>query len=77
MMSAVIFEKIFKKVGIEPSRAIVIEDRPIFIENALNTGAYVIQACATGEYPIQYPFYVEKMNELPDIIDNLLETLKV
>jgi HAD superfamily hydrolase (TIGR01509 family) len=71
------FELIFKDANIESSKAIVIEDRPQFIEEALKTGAQVIQACVTGEFPPQYPFYVERMSELPNTIDNLIKTLKV
>lgn len=69
------FEVIFKEVSVDSNKAIVIEDRPRFIENALKSGAHVIQACVTGEFPPQYPFYIENMNELPNVIDNLIRTL--
>jgi len=71
------FEEILNDAGVNPRRAIFIEDRPGFIEYALKTGAHIIQACATGEFPPQYPFYVENMNELPQVIDNLIRTLNV
>lgn len=68
------FDHIFKKVSIDSSKAIVIEDNPEFIGYALKTGAQVIQACVTGEYPPQFPLYVENMHELPNIIENLIKT---
>jgi HAD superfamily hydrolase (TIGR01509 family) len=69
------FDAIFKDIKLEPQKAIVIEDQPRFIENALNTGANVIQACITGEFQPKYPFYVEHMHQLPKIIENLIRTL--
>ncbi|MHA2186071.1 MAG: HAD family hydrolase, partial [Promethearchaeota archaeon] len=71
------FKEILNDVSVNPRRAIFIEDRPRFIENALKTGAHIIQACVTGDFPPQYPFYVENMNELPHVIDNLIRTLNV
>jgi len=69
------FEAIFNDIKIESKKAIVIEDRPRFIEVALKTGANVIQACITGEFQPQYPFYVENMHKLPKVIENLITTL--
>jgi HAD superfamily hydrolase (TIGR01509 family) len=69
------FELIFKKLNIESNKAIVIEDRPKCIENAIKSGAQVIQACVTGEYAPQFPLYVENMYELPHIIENLIKAL--
>ena len=69
------FEAIFKDIKLEPKKAIVIEDRPRFIENASKTGASVIQACVTGEFQPKYPFYVESMHQLPKVIENLIRTL--
>jgi FMN phosphatase YigB (HAD superfamily) len=70
------FEAIFNDIKLESKKAIVIEDRPKCIENALKTGANVIQACITGEYQPQYPFYVEDMHNLPKVVENLIKTLK-
>lgn len=69
------FEAIFKDIKLESKKAIVIEDQPRFIENALKTGANVIQACVTGEFQPKYPFYVENMHQLPKVIENLIRTL--
>ncbi|MHA1936354.1 MAG: HAD family hydrolase [Candidatus Thorarchaeota archaeon] len=69
------FQIIFDEVKIDPSNAIVIEDRPDFIDNALKTGAHVIQACVTGEFPAQYPHHVKDMQKLPNVIDTLIESL--
>lgn len=69
------FAFIFDEVKIDPSRAIVIEDCPNFIDNALKTGAHAIQACVTGEFPALYPHHVKDMHNLPSVIDTLIESL--
>ena len=69
------FEAIFNDIKLESKKAIVIEDRPKCIENALKTGTNVIQAGVTGEYQPKYPFYVENMYQLPKVIENLIRTL--
>jgi FMN phosphatase YigB (HAD superfamily) len=69
------FKAIFKDIKMESKKAIVIEDQPRFIENALKTGANVIQACITGEFQPRYPFYVENMYQLPKVIENLIRNL--
>ncbi|MFX1497103.1 MAG: HAD hydrolase-like protein [Promethearchaeota archaeon] len=69
------FEAIFNDIKLESKKAIVIEDQPRFIENALKTGANVIQACITGDFQPKYPFYVEDMHQLPNVIENLIRTL--
>jgi HAD superfamily hydrolase (TIGR01509 family) len=69
------FKAIFNDIKLESKKAIIIEDQPRFIENALKTGANTIQACITGEYQPQYPFYVENMHQLPEVIENLIRTL--
>jgi FMN phosphatase YigB (HAD superfamily) len=74
-ISSNFFGAIFNDIKLESKKAIVIEDRPRFIENALKTGANVIQACITGEFQPKYPFYVENMHQLPKVIENLIRTL--
>jgi FMN phosphatase YigB (HAD superfamily) len=69
------FEAIFNDIKMDSEKTIVIEDQPRFIENALKTGANVIQACITGEFQPKYPFYVESMFQLPKVIENLIRTL--
>ncbi|MFX1378557.1 MAG: HAD hydrolase-like protein [Promethearchaeota archaeon] len=69
------FEAISKDIKLESKKTIVIEDQPSFIENALKTGANVIQACVTSEFQPKYPFYVENMHHLPKVIENLIKTL--
>jgi FMN phosphatase YigB (HAD superfamily) len=69
------FKAIFNDIELESKKAIVIEDRPRCIENALKTGANVIQACITGEFQPKYPFYVENMHHLPEVIENLISSL--
>jgi HAD superfamily hydrolase (TIGR01509 family) len=69
------YKAIFKHSGVDATKAIVIEDQPRFLRNALEVGTNVIQACITGEHKPQFPFYVENINELPDVIDNLIKTI--
>ena len=69
------YTAIFKHSKVDATKAIIIEDRPRCLENALKAGTNVIQACITGEYKPQFPFYIENMKDLPIVIDNLIETL--
>ena len=69
------YQAIFDDIKLESKKAIVIEDQPRFIENALKTEANAIQACITGEFQPKYPFYVENMHQLPEVIENLIRTL--
>ncbi|MFX1344588.1 MAG: HAD family hydrolase [Promethearchaeota archaeon] len=69
------YAEIFIHSKMDATKAIIIEDQPRFLENALNVGANIIQACITGEYKPQFPFYVKNMYELPNVIENLIETL--
>lgn len=69
------FKAIFNDIKLESKKAVVIEDQPRFIESALKTGANVIQACITGEFQPEYPFYIENMHQLPKIIEDLIRSL--
>jgi len=68
------YEAIFRNSGLDPTKAIIIEDQPRFLNNALELGANVIQACVTGEHKPQFPFYVEDMRDIVPIIENLIES---
>jgi HAD superfamily hydrolase (TIGR01509 family) len=70
------YRKIFQHSGVDAAKAIVIEDNPKFLKSALEVEANVIQACITGEYAPQFPFFVEDMGELPVVIDNLILSQK-
>ena len=65
---------IFKHSGVDPTKAIVIEDQPRFLNNALEVGTNVIQACITGEHKPQFPFFVKNMRNLVPTIENLIES---
>jgi phosphoglycolate phosphatase-like HAD superfamily hydrolase len=67
------YNAIFKHSEVDPKIAIIIEDQPRFLENAQEAGANVIQACITGEYKPQFPFFVENMRDLVPTIENLIE----
>ena len=68
------YEAIFKHSGVNPSKAIIIEDQPRFLECAQEVGANVIQACITGEFGPQFPFFVEDMSGLTLTIEELIKS---
>ena len=70
------FKRVFDDVWFEPDRTIVIEDKPKFLECALNSGANVIQACLTGEFEPSFQYYIEDMNDLPKTITDLVSNIK-
>ncbi|MHA1346028.1 MAG: HAD family hydrolase [Candidatus Heimdallarchaeaceae archaeon] len=70
------FKRVLDDVWFEPDKTIVIEDKPRFLEYALNSGANVIQACLTGDFEPSYQYYVKDMNELPKIITDLVSNIK-
>jgi len=70
------FKRVFDEILFEPDRTIVIEDKPKFLECALNSGANVIQACLTGEFEPSYQYYIKDMTELPKIITDLVSNIK-
>ncbi len=69
----IFYDRIFKEINLDPRRAIVIDDKPIFLEFAEKLGANVVQACLTGEFEPLYRYYVKHMNELPEVITKLLK----
>jgi HAD superfamily hydrolase (TIGR01509 family) len=71
------YRAIFNHSGVNPKKSIIIDDQPRFLENALKVGANVIQACITGEYEPQFPFFVEHMENLTPTIEDLIESLNL
>lgn len=71
------YKAIFKDSRVNPSNSIIVEDQPRFLNNALEVGANVIQACITEEHKPQFPFFVEDMRNLPQIIENLIKSLNL
>ncbi len=67
------YKAIFNHSGVDPKKSIIIDDQPRFLDKALEVGTNVIQACITGEFEPQFPFYVEVMSDLPIIIGNVLK----
>ena len=68
------YKAIFNHSGVDPAKSIIIDDQPQFLEKALKTGTNVIQACITGEYKPQFPFFVDNMRDLIPTIENLIES---
>ena len=71
------YRAIFNHSGVEPKKSIIIDDQPRFLENALNVGTNVIQACITGQHEPQFPFFVKDMNDLIPTIENLIKSLNL
>ncbi len=56
------------------TKSIIINDQPRFLDSAQKVGANVIQACITGEFEPQFPFYVEDMSDLLRIVGNVIKS---
>ncbi|MFW9989697.1 MAG: HAD hydrolase-like protein [Candidatus Odinarchaeota archaeon] len=67
------YRAIFNDIDITPEKAIIIDDKPYYLNIAENLGANVIQACLTGEYEPQFPYIITNMKELSEIIEELIE----
>jgi len=67
------YKAIFNQPGLDPARAIIIDDQPRFLNKALDVGTQVIQACITGEHEPQFPFFVKNMRDLVPKIENLIK----
>ena len=68
------YKALFNLSHVDPKKAIIIDDQPQFLENALNVGTNVIQACITGQHEPQFPFFVKDMRDLISTIENLIES---
>jgi HAD superfamily hydrolase (TIGR01509 family) len=71
------YRAIFNHSGVDPKKSVIIDDQPRFLENALEIGANVIQACITGEYEPQFPFFVKNMRDLVPTIENLISSFNI
>lgn len=69
----VFYEKMFNDIGLNPRRAIIVDDNPKCLEYAQKLDANVIQVCQTGEYNPSFNYCVEHMAELPEVILKLLK----
>ena len=67
------YRAIFKDLGINPEHSIVIDDNPHYLKYAERVGATVIQACLTGDYSPQFPYFITHMKELPKLIINVIK----
>jgi len=71
------YEAIFEHSEVDRAKTIVIEDNPRFLNGALEAGANVIQACITGEFKPQFPFFVKNMKDLVPTIENLIKSFNL
>ncbi|MCE7741364.1 MAG: HAD hydrolase-like protein [Candidatus Heimdallarchaeota archaeon] len=74
--SELFYEKIFKDIGLNPRRAIVLDDNPKFLEYAKKLEANVIQVCLTGEHKPIFDNYIEQMIDLPEEVLKLIKKVK-
>lgn len=67
------YRAIFEDLGILPKNAIIIEDKPYYLNIAENLGANVIQACLTGQFDPQFPYFVTDMRKISKIIEEVVD----
>lgn len=68
------YKAIFNHSNVDPRKSIIIDDQPRFLNNALDEGANVIQACISGEHQPQFPFFVKNMKDLVPTIEKLIKS---
>ena len=68
-LSPIFFTKIFQDVVIDPSRAIVIDDNPYFLEYAKKAGAYIIQSHINVQKRIVADYVITSFREIPEIVE--------
>ncbi|MFX1499557.1 MAG: HAD hydrolase-like protein [Promethearchaeota archaeon] len=67
------YRTIFKDIGILPEKAIIVDDKPYYLDIAEKLGANVIQACLTREFDPQFPYVITDMKKITLIIEELIE----
>ena len=67
------YKAIFKDLGITPKQAIIIEDKPYYLNIAKDLGANVIQACLTGQFDPQFQYVVTDMRKISKTIEEVVE----
>ena len=70
------YEAIFNDIGLDPKRAIVIDDKTRFLECAQKLGANVIQACLTGKVDPTFQYHINHMSELPQVVEHVIRKAK-
>ncbi len=74
--SEMFYERMFNDIGMNPRRAIIIDDNPKFLEYAKKLEANTIQSCLTGEHKPTSDYCIEQMIDLPEVIQKLLKKSK-
>lgn len=67
------YEAIFKDLAITPNQAIIIDDKPYYLNIAEKSGAIVIQACLTGNYKPQFQYTITDMKKASQIIGEVID----
>ena len=67
------YRAIFKDIDITPEKAIIIDDKPYYLNIAEKLGANVIQACFTGDYDPQFPYFITDMKRTSKVIEEVIE----
>ena len=65
------YNAIMRDLIILPNQAIIIDDKPYFLNQAKKTGANIIQACFSGEFETQFEYAIKNVKELPGIIEEI------
>ncbi len=74
--SKLFYERIFNDIGLNPRRAIILDDNPKFLEYAKELDANVIQVCLTREHKPSFNYYIEQMTDLPEVVLKLIKKVK-
>ncbi len=67
------YKAVFKDLGITPKQAIIIDDKPYYLNIAEKLGAKVIQACLTGDFDPQFPYVIANMKKITEIIEEIID----
>ena len=72
-VDAAFYKAVFNDLDVIPPQAIIIDDKPYYLNIAQSLGAHVIQACLTGEFKPKFNYFIKHMKNLPLIIKKVNE----
>jgi phosphoglycolate phosphatase-like HAD superfamily hydrolase len=67
------YDAIFNDLDINPNQAIIIDDKPYYLNFAQSLGTHVVQACLTGEFEPEFTYFIKHMKNLPMVINRIKE----
>ena len=64
------YERVFEDAGVDPGTALVVDDKPEFVDHATSLGAQAVLVSAT-EAPLERTLCLSSLAELPALLDSL------